>query len=92
MVDSKGNYVLEEDAKNFTSKHWSSKIRSVPKVVRAKSTEPPLSLFPALKVEEGCQLLDITHAISQARVTHNINCKGIFKIPWPDIFHLALLF
>ena len=71
MVDGKGEYVPLEKAEKFASKFWGESVRGTPKTVKVSKTEPPTSLYPALKVQEGCQLLHITQAISTVSIQFN---------------------
>ena len=64
LVDAKGENVPQDKAVEFVSKFWGETLRGTPKVVTVSATEPPITLYPALKVEVGCQILHITQAIS----------------------------
>ena len=68
MVENGSKYVSEDEAKQFVAKYWSPKLLGTPKVVSIKATEPPMSLYPSLKVEAGCQKLHITQAISMVSI------------------------
>ena len=74
MVDSRGEYIPQDKAEEFVSKHWGRALRGTPTSVKVSKNQPPITLYPALKVQEGCQLLHITHAISMVRV--NLIDKG----------------
>ena len=74
MVDSREEYIPQDKAQEFTSKYWGDKLRGTPQVVKVLETEAPISLYPALKVQEGCQILHITQAISTVII--NLIVKG----------------
>ena len=63
MVDAKGEHVSQDKVEKFVSKFWGDSIRGTPQMVKVLETEPAITLYPALKVQVGCQILHITQAM-----------------------------
>ena len=88
MVDAGEDYVPQDKAEEFASKYWGDKIRGTPKVVKVLATEPPMSLYPALKVQNGCQILHITQAIATVSINFFM-VKGFLKSLSPTYFTIC---
>ena len=66
-IQRQEEFITPEEGQQYVSQEWTDVIKTTPVEVNYGSGKAAktMSVFPALKVEKGCGMLQINHALAQ---------------------------